>query len=253
MTNSLLINSLVAGILLPPLNGLLLIIGGLWLGQRRPSLARAIIGVGIVMLWLLATPAVSNLMLATLEGEPVSDRDIEQAQAIVVLGGGRNLKAPEYGSDTVESTALSGLRYAAILQRKSLLPILVTGGKPDGGDVSEAELMRKVLVDELRVPVRWIEGEANNTWENAHLSATLLQREGIQRVLLVTRASHMARAMKSFAEAGLIAFPAPVEFHRERLTILGFIPSSYDESRNAIHEWLGLLWYDLRAMNARRN
>jgi len=247
MSISWLATNLLAAFLLPPLNGLLLVVAGWWLWHRRPLLARTFTGTGVLLLWLLALPAVGGAMLHTLEGEPLNRADLQQAQAIVVLGGGLYRDAPEYGGDTVGDATLSRLRYAAKLQRESGLPLLLTGGNPGGGNLSEAEAMRRVLTGEFRVPVRWVENASNNTRENARFSAQLLKPEGISRIMLVTHAWHMPRALQSFSEAGLAVSPAPTLFHHAPLSLLDFLPTQYGESRQAIHEWIGLVWYRLRS------
>lgn len=245
MSISWLLTNLVAAFLLPPLNGLVLAGVGWMLWQRRPRLARALVGLGLALLFILALPVVGNAMLRSLEGIPVSAAQVHEAQAIVVLGGGRYRDAPEYGGDTVSVPTLVRLRYAAKLHRETGLPLLVTGGKPDGGDVSEAETMRRVLSDEFAVPVRWIEDESNNTRENAQNSAKMLKDDGITRVLLVTHVEHMRRALGAFKEAGLSVSPAPTLFYRKPLTPLDFLPQGYGKVRAALHEYIGLLWYRL--------
>jgi uncharacterized SAM-binding protein YcdF (DUF218 family) len=247
MSISWLATNLLAAFLLPPLNGLLLVIAGWWLWHRRPLLARTFAGTGLLLLWLLALPAVGGAMLRTLEGGPLARADLQQAQAIVVLGGGLYRDAPEYGGDTVGDATLLRLRYAAKLQRESGLPLLLTGGNPDGGNLSEAEAMRRTLTGEFGVPVRWVESASNNTRESARFSAALLKPEGISRILLVTHAWHMPRAVQSFSEAGFAVSPAPTLFHHAPLSLLDFLPTQYGESRLAIHEWIGLVWYRLRS------
>ena len=247
MSISWLATNFLAAFLMPPLNGLLLVSAGWWLWQRRPLLARAFAGTGILLLWLMALPVVGGAMLRTLEGEALILANLKQVQAIVVLGAGLYREAPEYAGDTVGEVSLVRVRYAAKLQRESGLPLLVTGGNPDGGNLSEAEAMRRVLTSEFGVPVRWVEGGSNNTGENARLSAALLKADGISRVLLVTHAWHMPRALKSFSEAGLVVTPAPTYFHREALSLLDFLPSHYGAARTAIHEWIGLVWYRFRS------
>jgi uncharacterized SAM-binding protein YcdF (DUF218 family) len=248
MSISWLLSNLLAAFLLPPMNALLLLVAGLWIWRRRPRLARLLIGTGSLLLWLLALPVVGCLMLQTLEGEPLTPAALEQAQAIVVLGGGVYRQAPEYGTDTVGDVTLVRLRYAAKLQRESGLPLLLSGGRPDGaGLMSEAEAMQQVLVGEFGVPVRWLESASNNTRENARLSAERLRAEGVSRILLVTHAWHMPRALMSFAGTGIEALPAATLFTRVDLSLLDFLPASYTASRQAMHEWIGLLWYRLRA------
>jgi uncharacterized SAM-binding protein YcdF (DUF218 family) len=246
MSITWLLTNVLAAFLLPPLNALLLVALGWVLWRRRPRLARGLVGAGTVLLFVLSLPVVGDAMLRTFEGEAVSAEAMRQAQAIVVLGGGRYREAPEYGGDTVGETTLLRLRYAAKLHRESGLPILVTGGKPDGGGLNEAETMRDALTKDFGVPVRWVEGASDDTRQNARLSAEQLKRDGVSRVLLVTHAWHMPRAVRSFAAAGIAVTPAPTYFHRGPLTPLDFLPSSYSASRHSMHEWIGLIWYALR-------
>jgi hypothetical protein len=49
----------------------------------------------------------------------------------------------------------------------------------------------------------WLEERSRNTGENARNSAALLQRKGINQILLVTDRAHMTRAMLSFQRAGI--------------------------------------------------
>jgi uncharacterized SAM-binding protein YcdF (DUF218 family) len=244
---SWLFNNLVAAFLLPPLNGLLLIGAGWLLWRRRPRVARGLIGGGALLLFVLSLPVVGKAMLRTLEGEPVSTKVLRQAQAIVVLGAGRYREAPEYGGDTVSVATLTRVRYAAYLHRLTGLPLLVSSGKPDGGDISEAEAMRRVLVREFGVAVRWVEGASNNTRENAIATAAMLKRDGIGRIVLVTHTEHMPRAQRAFSAAGLTVFSAPTVFERSPMTPLDFVPQGYGKVRSAMHEWIGLAWYALRS------
>ncbi|RLJ67784.1 YdcF family protein [Sulfurisoma sediminicola] len=244
MSSTWLITNLVAAFLLPPLDALLLVGLGWALWRRRPRLARGLVGAGALLLFVLSLPVVGDALLRTLEGEPVNAEAMRQAQAIVVLGGGRYREAPEYGGDTAGKETLLRLRYAARLQRETGLPLLVSGGKPDGGDLSEAETMRAALIHDFGVPVRWVEGASDDTRQNARFSAELLRRDGVSRVLLVTHAWHMPRAMRSFAAAGIAVTPAPTFFHRAPLTPLDFLPRPEGllASRHAMHEWIGLVW-----------
>ena len=206
MSLTFFLTNFVASFLLPPLNGLLLPALGWLLWRSRPRIARALVGVGILLLVLQSLPVVGAMLTRGLEAKPLNLKRIN-AQAIVVMGGGRYRDAPEYGGDTVSSGGLVRLRYAATLQRATGLPLLVTGGKPDGEGLSEAETMRRLLVKEFRVPVRWIEGESENSNDNAVKSARLLKRSGVSRVLLVTHAVHMRRAGGAFSIARRTAPP----------------------------------------------
>jgi len=247
MSYSFALTNFLAAFLLPPLNGLLVVGLGWAMLRRRPHLGKNLVGGGLLLLLVLALPAVGKAMIRTLEAGPVRPEQLKQAQAIVLLGGGRYRNAPEYGEDTVGDYTLVRLRYAARLQRETGLPILVTGGNPDGPGLSEGETMRRVLTAEMGVPVRWVEGASNNTRENAQYSAAMLKRDGVTRVLLVTHAWHMPRALPAFAAAGITAIPAPTKFQNKQLGVLDFVPHGYSLSNFAMHEWIGIAWYWLRS------
>ncbi|WP_155835031.1 YdcF family protein [Herbaspirillum sp. RV1423] len=244
------IAKLVSVALLFPLNLLLLAVLGLLLQQywRR---AVWLCWVALASLGLFSTHAGALLLAAPLESQtPVLATIPPTAQAIVVLGGGRLSKAPEYGdADTPNYLTLARLQYAARLHRASGLPVLVSGGKPDGSAESEAEVMARSLQRDFGVEAKWQEKDSDTTADNAILSARILRQAGVRRILLVTDAMHMPRAVLSFRKAGLEVMPAPtVFFSRERLNLFDFLPGGEGLRRSnyALHEWIGMLWYQLR-------
>lgn len=201
----------LTALVLPPCGPLLLVILALLVLRRHPRLARWLGWSGVLLQLLLVVPASVQWLAAPLEQvRPPSAAQIAQAQAIVVLGAGRRQFAPEYGPGPTPSPySLERVRYAAHLARQTRLPILVTGGAPDGGPRPEADLMREVLEREFQVPVRWVESASRDTRENAAFSYALLSGAGIHRILLVTQAAHMARAQAAFEAQGLTVIPAP--------------------------------------------
>ncbi|MFJ3054869.1 YdcF family protein [Herbaspirillum sp. NPDC087042] len=206
---------------------------------------------------MLCIPAVSNLLVQPLENQTtvLTPAARSQGQAIVVLAAGSEDHAPEYdGMDIPDYVALARLRYAARLQHQTKLPILVSGGNApaDAPQRSKAEAMARALREDFATPVRWIEGRSENTEQNASYSAALLREDGVERVLLVTDAMHMPRAVMAFEHAGLHAIAAPTMFFRlDHLEPQSLLPSAEGLRRAyyASYEWLGLLWYRLR-MNA---
>lgn len=250
---SWLLTNFIAAFLLPPLNLLLIAALGLWLWQRRPRLARSLLALACGLLWLLSTPYVGDALLHTLEGEPHAlDTRQQPAEAIVVLGGGSYFHAAEYGGDTVGRETLQRLRYAATLHRQTGLPMLASGGDPEGTGSSEAAQMKQTLEQDFGVPVRWQESSSNNTRENARMSFTVLHAAGIHRIYLVTHAWHMPRAAQTFRSAGFEVIPAPTAYTtRHHTSLLDFLPSSraLDHSRWFLHEVIGLLWYRLKSPN----
>jgi len=245
------VTNLISAFLLPPLNLLLCALAGLFVIRSRPRLGHALLIGSFVLLWLCATPYLAEGALHLLEGPPKAvDTQMQSADAIVVLGGGTYFSAPEYGADTVSGSTLERLRYAAKLQRETGKPILVTGGKPLGNNLSEAQQMKSVLEQEFKIPVRWTEDASDNTLENARYSYQLLQQAGIKRIYLVTHAWHMPRSILAFRSAGFDVVPAPTAFTtRYRTDLLSFIPNAeaLGDSRVFMHEAIGLLWYRLKS------
>ena len=95
-----------------------------------------------------------------------------------------------------------------------------------------------------------LEEQSLTTYENALYSAPLLRERGIGRVLLVTSAFHMPRAVAVFEAQGVEVVPAPTDFKRlvgEGL-IPGWLPGAGNLARSsfALHEMAGLLVYRWR-------
>ena len=246
-----LVTNLIALALLPPLSLAILLVAGLIVHRLLPHLAMALILLSTTALYALSTPWVGGLLQKSLEiSTPIIPSQLQTAEAIVVLGGGRRLGAAEYGSDTLNGLSLERLRYAAFLHRGSSLPLLVTGGKPGGGALSEGRIMQHILQNEYGTSPQWVEDAALTTWDNARLSARLLHRSGIRRIVLVTHAWHLRRAVPLFEAQGLSVIPAGIQFSSTRLdSILDVLPTpaGLRDSTFALHEWLGILWYKLRA------
>lgn len=241
--------------LLPPAFNILLAAVGLmaWRSWRR--LGATLVVLSLASLYLLSLGSVSRVLLSSLEHYPALDlRALEgrDVGAIVVLGAGRRSAAPEFGGDTVNDLALERLRYAARVFRATGSPVLLTGGRVREEDFSEALLMKEAMVDDFRVPVVWTEDRSRNTEENAIYTGELLVEEGITRVLLVTHAWHMPRAVEAFRDAGLEVLPGPTGFIRPSSArggpSMGWLPTAGALRRSAwaIHEYLGRAWYQLR-------
>ncbi len=252
MSISWLITNALASLLLPPLSLVLLAVFG-WLVSRRSRKT------GIGMIWLavfvllgLSTQAGSRLLVGPLEAQslPLSDVAHSDAQAIVILGGGRLFAAPEdEGRDQPSNASLIRLRHGARLQRVTGLPVLVSGGSPDGSGESEAAVLARSMKEDFGVTVRWVEDASDNTLQSAYKTADTLRVDGIRRIVLVTDAMHMPRAMQAFTVAGFDVMPATTYFRARRpLDVSSFIPKAreLENSSYALHEWIGLVWYRMR-------
>jgi uncharacterized SAM-binding protein YcdF (DUF218 family) len=207
----------VKQLLLPPGILILLLLLAWWLRRSKPRLAGLCFALGLGGFWLMSLPVMVQWGAEMLEREPALARDewatlAQRADAIVVLGSGRERGDSAWGADQPTGVGLERERYAARLAKASGLPVLTSGGLHYGTPPSEAQMMADSLRDDFGVTVRWQEGQSRTTWENAQLSAKVLLPEGVKRVVVVTHAAHMPRAVWSFRQAGLEVVPAPMGF-----------------------------------------
>jgi uncharacterized SAM-binding protein YcdF (DUF218 family) len=89
---------------------------------------------------------------------------------------------------------------------------------------------------------RWIDDKAYDTFENARNAVTLLKADGVQSIVLVTRASHMRRSVAEFSAAGVAVAPAPVGMLAVRdLGVMRYLPNADALLRScaAVNELLG--------------
>lgn len=239
------LKKIASALILPPTSLILLAFVGLWLSHRHPRAGKTLIALALTTLLILSLPITGNALIHSLEtNPPITEAQLKDIQAIVVLGARKNNQAPEYGNtDTVNRWSLERLRYAAHLQRLTGKPILVTGGAPFGGR-PEADAMAESLKQDFNAKTIWIEDQSNDTAENAVYSARILKQHGVSKIALVSQAWHTARAVTLFEQQGLKVYPAPTGFTREEIEPLAqWLPkaSALDKSSTAIREWIAVI------------
>jgi uncharacterized SAM-binding protein YcdF (DUF218 family) len=243
------LKGLLVTLALPPISFLLLMILGLAIPGRRRRCARALVAIGLVGLIVLAMPAVSGSLIVALERDlPVTPPPADMPEAIVILGGDliRTSEPPFVAPGLL---TLDRLRAGAALHRRTLLPILVTGGIVQQDRPTVAAIMADSLREDFQVPVKWVEDRSSDTWQNATLSADILGRQGIHSVYVVTQAWHMRRALLAFRHTGLIVTAVPTLINPPiEMFPSDFIPhaSAWGLSYFALHEWIGYAWYAYR-------
>lgn len=237
------LKKLLSALVLPPLGPIVLALLGLWLARRRPRLGHALTAIALLGLVALSMPPVAIGLMRSLESQPpISEQKLARAQAIVILGGGVYWEAPEYGGDTVSRSTLERVRYGVLLQQRSGLPILVSGGAPFGGR-PDGETMKAAIEGTLGGRVQWVESASRDTAENAAYSAAILKTAGISRIALVSQAWHLRRAVELFERKGLEVLPAPTGFTTAPPSAFAAaLPSAgaLATSSDALREWLGI-------------
>ncbi len=240
-------------LLFPPASIIVLLVIGLLLLRRHRRWALALVSIALLGLYVLSLPLTAGRLVRSLEIYPaLQSQDLKnnKAEAIVVLGAGRYPDAPEYGGDTVSTGGLERLRYAVHLHKLTGLPLVVSGGSPFGEPVPEAVLMKESLVNDFQISAVWVEDQSRNSAENAFFTKALLEKRGIHHIYLVTHAWHMPRAVRIYEQTGLTVTPAPSMFATSRGNrgVLDWLPAAgaLEDTCMALHEKLGMLWYQLR-------
>ncbi len=153
---------------------------------------------------------------------------------------------------TSPEIAIERARTAAELYRLGRVKyILASGGvkwKWDGAEISEAELMRNVLVRE-GVPdeVIFLDNESRNTLENMVYSTFViiksLKISKIDSVIVVTSETHMKRSLalaKAFLPRKLRIFGCP-SYGKGKLSMEDFLSS--EENRKCLNNCISLIKY----------
>ena len=251
---------LIAALLLPPVPLLLLVLIGARLLLPRRGLGWLVILVSVALLWLStcsgAARALAQFALqppAALSFDRIRELRAEAAAkkslAIVILGGGSEPFAPEYGVGSLQAPSLERLRYGLWLAAQTGAPTAFSGGTgyahAGSGATSEARVAAKIAADEFGRPIRWLESESHDTRENAALTMALLKPAAISHVVLVTHGYHMPRALRAFSEAagpGVQVEPAPMGLAKNLATpTLEWMPSAdgFRDMRQLLRELIG--------------
>ena len=233
------VRAVLPALLLPPLLFVLLAMLGALLVRWHRCAGALLVGIAAASLLVLATPMAAGWLRTSLERDIAAAPPGIEPAAIIVLSGDavRGAAGPEVGPLTLER-----LRAGAALQRRTGLPVLVSGGPLRAGEPQLARLMAHSLETDFGVPVRWIEDASRTTGENAILSAAMLSVAGIRAAYLVTHAWHLPRAQEEFAHAGFPVAPAPVRIDPAPTGRASeFLPRAdrLADSWWAIHEWAG--------------
>ncbi|HMC15302.1 MAG TPA: YdcF family protein [Albitalea sp.] len=250
---------LLTALLLPPVPFLLLMLIGARLILPRRGLGWTIILISVAGMWVTTTmgfarvverfvlsvpPALSSERIAQVRAEAKG----RSSHAIVVLGGGVEPFAPEYGVSMLSAYSLERLVFGNWLSRETGVPVAFSGGPgwAQRQNVSEAEVAARIAAQELGRPLKWTEEQSRDTRENAARTIPLLKRAGVTHILLVTHAWHMPRAKRAFDELaapnGIQVEAAPMGLgSRAEGPALDWLPTTLGtmRTRGALRELLG--------------
>lgn len=218
-----------ASLLLPPVPLLLLTLVGARLISWRRTWGWLLLLAATAGIWLTACCAVGEWLQSSLLSPPPAlsseriaslgrDMASRRSVAVVVLGGGRDAMAPEYGVASLTPWSLERLRYGLWLGRQTAAPVMYTGGLGHAAlpGATEADIAADIATREFGRPLRWIESRSRDTRENAQYTVALLRDQKIDHLVLVTNGWHMPRSLRAFRDASTRAgvswelVPAPM-------------------------------------------
>ncbi|MCD0502059.1 YdcF family protein [Bordetella petrii] len=245
----------LANLILPQNLCMTLVVLGLVLGLlrlRRTGACLAVFGLAWLLAWSL--PITSLWLGGSLEARypHLPAAQLPAADAIVVLGGNTANGRANWFLPYDKETAIVRVDTAVKLYQAGRAPKVVLSGGALEGDISEARGMA-FLMKQQGVPERalLLENSSRTTYENAILTEEELEEHGFRKILLVTSALHMPRAMAAFSKQGVSAIPAstpPQIVLPPDGSVSPWIPHqrTLDASRSIIKEYAGLLVYWLR-------
>ncbi|MCI0671891.1 MAG: YdcF family protein [Myxococcaceae bacterium] len=232
---------------------LLLLLAAAFLVRRGPGLARGLLVTGVAVLFLASTRPVACALVGWAEAGAVRTlRPDVVYDAVIVLGGGLEpVAAEETGEPEFNDSPERVLRGFELVRSGRARNVLLSAGSldPRPEAVVEAEVLGRML-EAWGVPRERIvlEGRSRNTRENAVESARVVRERGWQRVVLVTSAMHMPRALGCFRAVGLSPDALPVDFHAHRPGPAGgWIPRAefLELSTDALRELAGRVVYQV--------
>lgn len=228
--------------------------------KRRERAGRIIFGVMIVIYYGITIEPTAYGISRSLERGviPPPQEEYAGARAIVILGAGAQ-KWTEYGMAELDGVSWKrlwrGIELYRTLQGK--VPLLYVGGSGDPfNPISQESRLARSYALSMGIPSAHmiIETSSRDTYENGIAVKRILDEQFFDtlrpRIILVTSAAHMPRALAVFQKIGIAVIPAPADFFAGTLELdpLSFVPSAsaFSAAVGGIREWIGIVGYKIR-------
>ncbi len=230
----------------------------LYLKLNKKKLIKWLLITNIILLYLFSIEPVKDMFVKPLENnyKPITMKEFEEVDSIIMLGGGINSTSFLSLSDNVgvpSNTALARLTEVVRLYNKAdknKILIFLTGGIVYGDDISEAEVYKNYMID-LGVKKEHIiiENKSKTTYENLVNIKEKLKEYKREKTILVTSATHLTRGMNTSKKLGLDVIGNPADFqYSGKYDISSFYPSAGNmmQIKKALWEYIGIVFYKLK-------
>lgn len=227
-----------------------------WFAKKRK---RWTVAAALLILLVFSNPFLFNLTVRAWEKKTLTADQIEQPYDIGILLGGFSAvhTLPTHDRYNFNDRANRFTNTLGLYRTGKIKKILITGGSGrllQNSEPKEAPQAKAFLL-KIGIPESdiIIEPKSRNTYENAAYTKALLEERGLldQRLLLITSAWHMRRAIGCFEAVGLDATPFSVDFLSEVKQASPdkvFLPDAraFYLWELLIKEWVGILAYRIR-------
>ena len=217
----------------------------LYAGRRKRAVQ--VLSGAVIWLALLSYAPFSALLLSPLENAyPKWQSGSAEAAYIHVLGYGHDSDEALPLSSQPHPTSLVRTVEGVMVYRQNKNAKIIFSGYGGDDALSDAAQNARVAVALGVNPEDIIVLEAPR--DTAEEAAAAEKIAGGKKIVLVTSAAHMPRAMALFERAGLAATAAPTDFRAKHSKWLTW-PSSngLKQSEIAFHEYLGILWMRIKS------
>ncbi|NOH71108.1 envelope biogenesis factor ElyC [Vibrio pectenicida] len=201
-------------------------------------------------IFLIAFQPVTSRLLLPLERQYSAFFPVDETiDYVMVLGSGHVVDDKIPPTSELSRTGLMRLSEGIRIMRMYPGSKLILSGYAGGSDVSNARMMAKVALalGVTKSDIILLE-TARDTWEEARQAAAFVK---LKKLVVVTSASHMKRALNEFYSAGLKPYPAPTNYLAQ-LNVdqvwAKYSPKAVylEQTERYWHETLGLIWQSLR-------
>lgn len=222
---------------------------------KKKKLARLLRYTAIGALVFFSNPFIANKVMKMWEGAPTPISDIGRHKVAVVLTGITNRYKLPHDRVYFQRGADRVLHTVQLFKMGKINEIIISGGSgkliDNRGDIKEADELALVFkMSGVPDSVVSIENASRNTYESAKNVAQSLEKTADSKVLLITSAFHMQRALACFEKQQIevTAFRTDFYSHDNHYGLDSTIiprPEALKKWNVIFHEILGILMYKM--------